>query len=446
MSEEVKLKSRLNDAINYRIITHVGSLIIANEWGYKEGSKGYKESKEIFEEKFKTITFEGFKDEIILSWLVFVHEKNKEKRTMTQILGKENADESKRKLFNNICDKVKRQKKENNLTGISEEIINNKEYIRDAINNIDNSWKILTYKIKESRTNTTENREKKIDLKCMFDDNTLECLNFIGNLNCNIELPKDDEVYIEKKLKKIEHIISKEGYYTQQDILDIETEFSARIFTLPIKTKERERTKETIFDLIDKGNVDKISEYHFDDLIDYYKKINVKEVEGLMKFHNLESKYNLLFYINLAIDVFELDKDSQDKLLIKLSEMSLSDLYIYRLYSIRSIVNNLVSSQQDKSTLIVEEIKELLVLKSKIMSDLEGIYRFTYDDNKEEAFKILSKEYKDTLKEELCKLDIENYLDLSKKNKRKFFNVLKNIMKNNKNILINRSKVINEEV
>lgn len=365
---------------------------------------------------------------------------------MTQILGKENADESKRKLFNNICDKVKRQKKENNLTGISEEIINNKEYIRDAINNIDNSWKILTYKIKESRTNTTENREKKIDLKCMFDDNTLECLNFIGNLNCNIELPKDDEVYIEKKLKKIEHIISKEGYYTQQDILDIETEFSARIFTLPIKTKERERTKETIFDLIDKGNVDKISEYHFDDLIDYYKKINVKEVEGLMKFHNLESKYNLLFYINLAIDVFELDKDSQDKLLIKLSEMSLSDLYIYRLYSIRSIVNNLVSSQQDKSTLIVEEIKELLVLKSKIMSDLEGIYRFTYDDNKEEAFKILSKEYKDTLKEELCKLDIENYLDLSKKNKRKFFNVLKNIMKNNKNILINRSKVINEEV
>lgn len=73
----MKLKSRLNDAINYRIITHVGSLIIANEWGYKEGSKGYKESKEIFEEKFKTITFEGFKDEIILSWLVFVHEKNK---------------------------------------------------------------------------------------------------------------------------------------------------------------------------------------------------------------------------------------------------------------------------------------------------------------------------------------------------------------------------------
>lgn len=60
---------RLENAINYRLVEYVTSTSVAEAWGYKNNSEGYKQLQRVFKYKYKLITLEEFKDEIILAWI-----------------------------------------------------------------------------------------------------------------------------------------------------------------------------------------------------------------------------------------------------------------------------------------------------------------------------------------------------------------------------------------
>ena len=48
----------LEEAINYRLVSLVTSFSVADRWGYKNNSDGYKELERVFKEKYKLITLE----------------------------------------------------------------------------------------------------------------------------------------------------------------------------------------------------------------------------------------------------------------------------------------------------------------------------------------------------------------------------------------------------
>lgn len=112
----------LESAVNYRLVSMVTSFSVADRWGYANNSDGYRELERVFNKKYKLVTIEEFKDEIILSWLAESYNKNLVKRSKAQILNEDISNEENRNLFNKICDKIKSQNKENLLTGIPEEI------------------------------------------------------------------------------------------------------------------------------------------------------------------------------------------------------------------------------------------------------------------------------------------------------------------------------------
>ena len=131
---------RLENAINYRLVSQVVGFSVADRWGYKNNSEGYKELQRVFKDKYKLLTLEEFKDEIILAWIGESDNRKIVKRSMSQVLDEDRSNEQYRNLFNKICEKVKNQNKENLLTGIPNEIRKNKEVIKNIIDIIDNEF------------------------------------------------------------------------------------------------------------------------------------------------------------------------------------------------------------------------------------------------------------------------------------------------------------------
>ena len=291
---------RLENAINYRLVSLVTSFSVADRWGYKNNSDGYKELERVFKEKYKLITLEEFKDEIILAWIGESYNKRRIKRSKAQILDEDISNEENRNLFNKICNKVKSQNKENLLTGIPEEIIENKEVVTDTIDIID--------KVFANIMESAKNKNVKLEFdKEDFDDITL-AMTCLENLKDKSQLDDfDSDTFLEGFLKvynkKINHAEMPAKIYTEKMLLEIKTDFNARLNTMPINKKSRNRTKETIFDKMDYAKVSEMTLADFstgyDELVDLYYEINkdIHSIDGLIKFYNIESKYNLIFYM-----------------------------------------------------------------------------------------------------------------------------------------------------
>ena len=243
---------RLENAINYRLVSLVTSFSVADRWGYKNNSDGYKELERVFKEKYKLITLEEFKDEIILALIGESYNKIRVKRSKAQILDEDISNEENRNLFNKICNKVKSQNKENLLTGIPEEIIENKEVVTDTIDIID--------KVFANIMESAKNKNVKLEFdKEDFDDITL-AMTCLENLKDKSQLDDfDSDTFLEGFLKvynkKINHAEMPAKIYTEKMLLEIKTDFNARLNTIPINKKSRNRTKETIFDKMDYAKV-----------------------------------------------------------------------------------------------------------------------------------------------------------------------------------------------
>lgn len=439
---------RLENAINYRLVSLVTSFSVADRWGYKNNSDGYKELERVFKEKYKLITLEEFKDEIILALIGESYNKRRIKRSKAQILDEDISNEENRNLFNKICDKVKSQNKENLLTGIPEEIKENKEVVTDTIDIID---KVFA-KIMES----AKNKNVKLEFdKEDFDDITL-AMACLENLKGKSQLDDlDSDTFLEGFLKiynkKINDAEMPAKIYTEKMLLEIKTNFNARLNTMPINKKSRNRTKETIFDKMDYAKVSEMTLADFstgyDELVDLYYEINkdIHSIDGLIKFYNIESKYNLIFYINVVIDLYEDASLSKKELASQISKLALMDLVIYRPSKMRFEINKLIyafGKEDETYKSLCDEISELLILKNKIVNDLLEVGAL---DLKDEAFNAITSKSKEEIANQIKKVDVVNYLGFNddKKMKQRILKNLKYLIENNKEILLERSTLRN---
>lgn len=441
---------RLENAINYRLVSLVTSFSVADRWGYKNNSDGYKELERVFKEKYKLITLEEFKDEIILAWIGESYNKKRIKRSKAQILNEDISNEENRNLFNKICDKVKSQNKEDLLTGIPEEIKENKEVVTDTIDIID---KVFA-KIMES----AKNKNVKFD-KEDFDDIILAmaCLEKLKDKSQLDDLDSDTflEGFLKVYNKKINHAEMPSKIYTEKMLLEIKTDFNARLNTMPINKKSRNRTKETIFDKMDYAKVSEMTLADFstgyDELVDLYYEINkdIHSIDGLIKFYNIESKYNLIFYINVVIDLYEDASLSKKELARQISKLALMDLVIYRPSKMRFEINKLIYAfgKEDKTyKSLYNEISELLILKNKIVNDLLEVGTLDFKALKDEAFNAITSKSKEEIANQIKKVDVVNYLGFNddKKMKQRILKNLKYLIENNKEILLERSTLRNK--
>ena len=423
---------RLENAINYRLVSLVTSFSVADRWGYKNNSDGYKELERVFKEKYKLITLEEFKDEIILAWIGESYNKIRVKRSKAQILDEDISNEENRNLFNKICDKVKSQNKENLLTGIPEEIKENKEVVTDTIDIID--------KVFANIMESAKNKNVKLEFdKEDFDDITL-ALACLENLKGKSQLNDlDSDTFLEGFLKvynkKMNHAEIPSKIYTEKMLLEIKTNFNARLNTMPINKKSRNRTKETIFDKMDYAKVSEMTLADFstgyDELVDLYYEINkdIHYIDGLIKFYNIESKYNLIFYINIVIDLYENANLSKKELARQISKLALMDLVIYRPSKMRFEINKLIyafGKEDETYKSLCNEISELLILKNKIVNDLLEVGALDFIDLKDEAFNAITSKSKEEIANQIKKVDVVNYLGFNYDKKMKQ-RILKNL-------------------
>ncbi|WP_338844916.1 hypothetical protein [Clostridium perfringens] len=441
----------LEDKINYRLVTMVTSFSVANRWGYKNNSYGYKELEKVFKDKYKLITLEEFKDEIILAFIGELDNKRKIKKSKAQILDESISNEENRDLFNKICNKVKNQNKENLLTGIPDEFKENKGVVTDTIDIIDKGFA----KIMESAKN--KNVELEFD-KEEFDDIMLAmaCLEEIKDKSQLDDL--DSDTFLESVLKvhnkKINHAEMPAKIYTEQMLLEIKTDFNARLNTMPINKKSRNRTKETIFDKIDYAKISEMTLADFstgyDELVELYDEIDkdIQSIDGLIKFYNIESKYNLIFYINVVIDIYEDTSLSKKELAKQISKLALIDSFIYRASKMRFEINKLIcdlGKEDETFKSLCKEISELVILKNKVVTDLLEVRILDFEDLKVEAFNTISSKSKVEIVNQINKVDVVNYLGFNddKKMKQRILRNLKYLLENNKEILLERSRLRN---
>ena len=442
---------RLENAINYRLVSQIAGFSVADRWGYKNNSDGYKELERVFKEKYKLITLKEFKDEIILAWIGESANKIRIKRSKAQILDEDISNEENRDLFNKICDKVKSQNKEDLLTGIPEEIKENKEVITDTIDIID---KVFAKIIESARNKNVKFEFDKED----FDGITL-AMACLENLKSKIQLDDlDSDTFLEGFLKgynkKINHAEMPVKIYTEKMLLEIKTDFNARLNTMPINKKSRNRTKETIFDKIDYAKVSEMTLADFsigyDELVDLYYEINkdIHSIDDLIKFYNIESKYNLIFYINVVIDLYEDVSLFKKELARHISKLALMDLVIYRSSKMRFEINKLIyvwGKEDETYKSLCNEISELLILKNKIVNDLLEVRDLDFIDFKDEAFNAITSKSKEEIANQIQKVDVVDYLGFNndKKIKQRILKNLKYLIENNKEILLERSTLRN---
>lgn len=262
------------------------------------------------------------------------------------------------------------------------------------------------------------------------------------------------EVFLKAYNKKINLVEIPANNYTQQMILEINTEFNARLNTIPINKVSRSRTKETIFDKMDYNKVSEMSLTDFsigyDELVDLYYGINkdICSIDNLIKFYNIESKYNFIFYTNIVIDLYEDTSLYKKELARQISKLALMDLVIYRSSKMRFAINKLIyafGKEDETYNDLINAISELLILKNRIVNDLLEVGDLDFKDFKEEAFNAIISKAKKEIANQINKVDVVDYLEFvnDKKMKQRILKNLKYLIESNKEILLERSKLRN---
>ena len=86
-------------------------------------------------------------------------------------------------------------------------------------------------------------------------------------------------------------------------------------------------------------------------------------------------------------------------------------------------------------------MRELVVLKNRIVNDLLEVVSLKFESLKEDAFNIISSKSKVEIVNQIKKVDVVNYLGFNNDQKKKE-NILRNLkylIENNKEILLQRS-------
>ncbi|EES50475.1 hypothetical protein NE172_06940 [Clostridium botulinum] len=123
----------IENAVYFRMVSHIGGISVVNMWGYMPNSPGYKEAERIFNSKYQLMSFSELKDEIILKWCSESLKTKKIKMSMSEVLDEKKTNEENRPLFMRVTEKVKEKNKENILNGIPKEVKNKGSVINEAI-------------------------------------------------------------------------------------------------------------------------------------------------------------------------------------------------------------------------------------------------------------------------------------------------------------------------
>lgn len=174
----------------------------------------------------------------------------------------------------------------------------------------------------------------------------------------------------------------------------------------------------------------------------------VEYIHKLAKFYNIESKYNLIFYINIVLALFEDTVFGKKGLIEQVSKLALLDLCIYRSSTMKEIINKIIFSCDRDDNVFQETynyINDLIILKNAIVKELLQVNSLEIEKSKEEALNLISDEAKKEINEQVKKIDIEKYLHIED-DKRMLQKILKNVkylLENNRDILLERNRIFN---
>lgn len=445
----------VESAVCYRMVLHIAGITVANKWGYMPESLGYKEAERIFNNKYKLISFTQLKDEIILSWCAESVKRKNKKMSMSLVLDIDEVNEEHRPLFNKVTENVKDEYKKNNLNGISKIIKGKGEKINEVIVDIDSAFNKVLEKARAGENNLHFSNEEMEKIKsAMIKLESLE-----GKANkYNLDTESFLEDVLKRYNKKMLEINIPQRFYNEEVARIIKTNFFARLNTVKNgnNQKSRNRTKKSIFDKIQDGSISMMSINDF--LLDYNELMNLYEecnseitnIDELLMFYDIESKYNLIFYNNIVMDLVEDTTLRKEELANKVSKLALSDLCIYRSSMMKATVNKVINEFHSKENKTykeaINEIKGLLQLKNKIVADMLLINSLEFESLKENVFSIISNAAKEEIHNQLKKVDIERYLDIES-NEEILYKVFKNIkylLEYNKRILLGRNSIVNK--
>ena len=446
---------KLENAINYRLVSQILGNYVANEYGYSNDSYGYKELERKFANDYSVISLNQYKEEIALAYVATYSNKKRVIKSMAQVLGEKECNEEQRYLFSKTCKKVNNQNKENALAGIPNKIIDNNELlVKDKVN-IDNIFyqiiKICRKYIKNPKISQNELELSQNDLINMYD-----YISKIKDLQYELgfdylDMDTFEKSILEKHIEKIEQTDITKRNYTEQTLLEIKTEFTARLETVSENSQYRRKTKETIFDKINYSKVKKMSNKDFSKeykkMIELYNEIgDMTTLEDIVKFYNIESKYNLLFYRNVVMDLVEVFGDFKENFERKISRLTVLDFFLHRHHSMRSVINELIfnidkedNKEYDKK--LFNEISRLVKIKDIIVRDLLRINNLNPKELEEEILNLISPNSRKEIVKQINNLDIQkNYHN---KNELKILKKLKYLLVNNQEIVIERGKIKN---
>jgi len=439
----------IENAVFYRLVSYIaGSQVADGKWGYKYGSPGYKEAERIFKNKYHLISLDQFKDEIVLSWCAESAKRKRIQMSAANVLGKEAIDEDHRSLLTRITKRIKEQNRANNLSGIPEEVIDRESEMNKLITVIDNAFNEII--------RTAKNRETDLHFSIDEIEGIVSALDEVEQLHGTLDDGSIDvesfyETMLKMYTKKMQDSNIPPKTYTEEMTKAIRTIFYSRQDTLINVSNTRSRTKNSIFEKVDDGRIEKMAINDFsagyDEIIELYDPDcdRIKNIDELTNFYSLESKYNLVFYVNVALQLADIGIFDKKELVIKLSELALTDLYIYRSSAMKRIVSEMITGLDDRDV-IIENIRNLLKLKSAIVNDLLAVRSLDYEDMKEEAFNLISDNALEEVNSQIQKLNVANYLDLQIDHKmiQRVFKNLKLLLMNNKYVLLHRNSIINQ--
>lgn len=443
----------IENAVYFRMVSHIAGISAANMWGYMPKSSGYKEAERIFNSKYQLMSFSELKDEIILKWCSEYVKKNKIKMSMSKVLEENETNEENRPLFSRVTKKVKYQYQENILNGIPKEVTSKASIINEAIVDIDNGFAKIIEAARSGEIGVEVSNEEINKILLGIDE--VKKLEVLSNMDTDSFL----ESVLKAYNKKIIDSDMQPKEYNEEIARLVKTNFFAKFNTVPSNksnSNSRNRTKDSIFDKIDDGKISNMSIKEFstgyNEIIKLYNifENRVQNIDELVEFYDIESKYNIVFYTNIALDLIEDTSLTKKVLANRVSKLSVLDSCIYRSSTMKAIVNRIIFEFNNNQDMIYKdicnEINELQKLKDEIVADMLLIADFKFENLKEEAFNTISDNAKEEIYNQIQKVDVGKYLDIKNDEKMlyKAFKNMKYLLENNKEILLERNNIINK--
>lgn len=465
-------KPDIESAILYRIVCNY-NIEIANSWGYKPNSEGFKEAKRKFNEKYDFLNFEEFYQEIVISFIAkeLIKYKKSDYKVAVNFINRDIDDLLKSpemsKLIKNNFNKLNKNYSDyHNINKIQFYRENIKLYYGDLeiaeliVRLIDEQYeKLLDVARQRKKIKECFNQldyAKLMLIQMYLNDFWYETDNKDKLVEAfNLENYIDSEEFIEKiylNTKKQLEILKKNAYNKEKITIFREKISLLRLDNKLIKFKSTEaedgkkrKLKEDFFDKLEKSSLGKITTDTIEEgieilqsLYDEYTESN--DYNSILNYYYLEEDYNILMYMVMAANLSEINyvEDVDDENLKNVGQIAVFDNVIFRNKIIGQLINDINNNIKNKE--LLTKINELQSLKYKIIEEMPSYEREVLIEFLKSY--IEGKEY--ILKQ--VKHNVENFKyymkQLNKSSMPKYVSYLKKLLKLHSEIIKMRYKLM----